>query len=79
MIDDEYAITGTSEGTNREGEVFVANIRSALRSTYVCPWIVKGTTTISEEGPEREINYGSGACDGQISVTANGQVSEINI
>lgn len=79
LVDDEYRITGTSNGQNRDGSRFTASIRSALRTQFICPWVVSGSVEIEEEGPQRLLDYGDGACDDQAVVTANEQETQISL
>lgn len=70
MFDDEYHITGGGHGINRNGIPFTVDIITPLHVKVGCPWIVAGIQHITPQGlPARIIDYGSGACDGVVSIT----------
>lgn len=72
-LDDVYLVTGGGSGVNRNGQAFAVTITSPLRVEIGCPWIVSGVQQIVPEGrPARTIDFGSGTCDNQVSVTVNG-------
>jgi len=78
--DDVYSITGNGSGVNRNGVAYTLNITNALRVQVGCPWIMQGTVRITPTGrPEVTIDYGSGACDGNLSVTVNGTTYNVTI
>lgn len=80
LLDDIYLITGNGNGVNRNGVVYALSITNALRVQIGCPWITQGTVQVVPVGrPEVSIDYGSGACDGTITVTVNGQTYTITI
>lgn len=79
LVDDEFRITGTSNGVNRDGSIFTSSIRSALRTQFICPWVVSGSVEIEEEGPQRLLDYGDGTCDDNAVVTANEQETQISL
>lgn len=78
--DDEYSVTGTASGTNRNGEAFTVNITTPLykkvklgcASTFVTGiW----TLTVTSSSKTMTLNYdayGDGACDKVAKVTING-------
>ncbi len=68
--DDVYLITGSASGTNVNGASFTANITSALRWELSCHWLVSGTIELTPANkPTRTVDFGSGACDNQATVT----------
>lgn len=78
--DDEYLITGSASGTNAAGNSFTAAITSPLDIKLNCRWIVAGTFTITPSGkPTRTVDFGSGACDDQATVTINGTTYAITL
>lgn len=80
LSDDVYLITGTASGTNAAGTGFTASIGTPLRVELTCPRIVSGTIDFTPDGkPTRSINYGSGACDNQATVTINGNTYNITL
>lgn len=77
--DDVYLITGTGNGTNRNGVPYTLNIDQALRIEIGCPYIVSGQVTITPQNlAPRTVNFGSGSCDDDISVTVNGNTYYFN-
>lgn len=71
--DDEYDITGSASGVNREGRNFTVNITSALRAAVACHYIKQGTMDIQPEDLYlRTVDFGDGTCDAQATVTING-------
>jgi hypothetical protein len=80
LADDVYLITGSGSGTNASGTNFTVTITSALRIELSCPRIVSGVIDITPSGkPTRTLNYGSGACDNQATVTINGNTYNITL
>ena len=78
--DDIYLITGSANGTNASGVSFNVTITSALRKEIGCRHIVSGQLTITPSGkPTRYVDFGSGACDNQATVTINGNVYNITL
>jgi hypothetical protein len=77
-LDDEYSITGDGSGVTSSGLSFNATINTALRVKLSCvltgtPVIVSGVLTVSPSGKyDRIINYGSGSCDHNATLTING-------
>lgn len=64
LADDVYLITGNASGTNRHDDEFTMEITKALRVELNCKNIVSGTIKLKPEKlPERELDYGDGACD----------------
>ena len=75
--DDEYVITGTSSGTNFDGNSFTANITHGLHVTH-CRYITEGTFELTPSGkPTRTFDYGNGTCDSLATLTVNGRVINI--
>ena len=78
--DDVYLITGGSSGVNRDDIPFTSNITDALRKEMDCHWIVSGVLEITPEGlPTRTIDYGSGACDNEATLTVGSFSSTITL
>ncbi|HEX2616723.1 MAG TPA: hypothetical protein VHL57_04220 [Flavobacteriales bacterium] len=71
-LDDTYAITGSGNGTNRNGVNYTVQITNALHVAVGCPFILQGTVQITpQDHAVRTIDYGNGACDGTFTVTVN--------
>ncbi len=78
--DDEYSITGSADGTASNGNVYHAEIKTALVKAVACRWIQSGTVEISITGKlTRTIDFGNGTCDDQATVTINGQSKIITL
>ncbi len=79
-LDDSYLITGSASGTSATGNSFTASITSALRKNIGCRYLVSGTLALTPSGKAtRYIDFGSGACDNQATVTINGNVYNITL
>jgi hypothetical protein len=79
-LDDEYLITGSANGTQANGNTFVITITSPLKVKLNCWNIVSGAIKISPQGKsDRLIDYGSGTCDNQATVTINGNTYNITL
>ena len=77
---DSYYITGTGNGTSAAGNFFTANIVQALRRDMSCRNIVAGQLAITPNGKAtRYINFGTGTCDNDATVTINGNVYNITL
>jgi len=78
VFDDVYLIRGNAAGTDVNGNSFTINITEALRVQIGCRWIESGKLEIIPQGlPTRTVDYGSGSCDNQATVTINGIVYNI--
>lgn len=73
IFDDEYLVTGTSSGTDINGDNFSINIITALRYAILCGFISEGSLEIVNPGyPTIVVDYGNGTCDRSVTVTING-------
>lgn len=71
--DDEYHITGSGNGINRNGTAYTLLITQALHVKVGCWYITAGKLEITPQGrPTRYIDFGSGTCDAGFTVTVNG-------
>ncbi len=78
--DDIYLITGTASGTGFGGKTFSANITIPLRIELSCTHIVSGAMDITpQDKPVRTIDWGTGACDDQATVTISGHTYLITL
>jgi len=78
LLDDVYMITGSANGTDVNGNTFTVTITSALRVAFSCRWIESGTLDITPQGlATRTVDFGSGSCDNQATVTINGYTFNI--
>lgn len=72
VLDDEYLITGSASGTDRNGRSYAATITKALRVELDCRWITEGTFELQPEDLKlRTIDFGNGDCDNQATVDIN--------
>lgn len=80
VFDDVYLITGSGNGVNRNGIPYTVNIASALRVAVGCPWITAGDLEITPlDHATRYVDFGSGSCDGTLTVTVNGTTFTITM
>ena len=84
--DDSWIITGSTEGVNRNGDNFTAEITEQLVVSSACRWLISGiiTTevTVENEVQTHSINFGypSGDCDNLALVTlSNGDEKVIRV
>jgi len=76
--DDVLSVTGGSNGTKVSGATWTSVINTPLVYKRSCRQIVSGTMTVTpSDKPARNIDFGSGNCDNQISVTINGNTYTI--
>ncbi|MCF8370218.1 MAG: hypothetical protein K9H64_01265 [Bacteroidales bacterium] len=73
LLDDEYLISGTTDGINSVGDTFAVNINTPLHAKVGCPWIMSGELTIERQNySDITVDYGNGTCDAQAVATMNG-------
>ncbi len=78
ILDDEYAITGKSSGTNSKGVTYTTNIKTPLIKKIGWPYLVSGVIEIKPEDKAiRVLNYGNGDLDAKATLTVNGIIKEI--
>jgi hypothetical protein len=83
-ITDQYAITGTSWGTNRDNFSYIDSI-STIDSLKIlhpaaCQWIERGHSILSYAGEEITIEYGTeNNCDNRVAIKSNGSSNTIEI
>ncbi len=77
-LDDEYLVTGTCTGINRNGIAYTRTITVPLEISLSCRWIRAGVVDIvNEAGNEIQMDYGDGECDREAVVTVNGESKTI--
>ncbi|NVO03129.1 MAG: hypothetical protein HXX09_10570 [Bacteroidetes bacterium] len=81
-FDDVYLVTGSSSGIDGNGAPFSVNITSPLQWQYCTTlyrWLVVGGSleVINPGYPTIYVDYGTGTCDANATVTVNGQVYQI--
>lgn len=87
IIDDEYDIRGSANGTSFAGTSFTATITSPLHVKFNCfvtnpgsSLITSGTFDLVPSGKAtRTFDFGSGACDNLATVTINGNTYNITL
>lgn len=72
--DDEFSISGSSTGKNREGRNFTTSITNPLIKKSSCKFISSGTLELTPDGfKTRTVDFGNGTCDDDATFTVNGQ------
>ncbi len=73
ILDDEYDITGTASGVDRNGRAYDMTITSPLRVAVLCRWVKQGTVEVQPEDLYmRTVDFGNGDCDATVTVEING-------
>ena len=76
--DDVFSVTGGSNGTKASGSTWTNVINTPLVHKRSCQQIVSGLMTVTPSNkPVRTIDFGTGACDSQATVTINGNTYTI--
>jgi hypothetical protein len=74
--DDEYDITGSATGTNRQGYAYTHSITTPLHVALICPWIESGviqmTVTEGTTIKTSTLDYGADVCDKLATLTITG-------
>lgn len=79
-LDDVFSISGSANGTNRNGVTYTVTITKPLIKKVLCPWISQGAVEITANNKTRSIDYGDGTCDKDATLTlADGTVKEVKI
>ena len=79
-MDDVYSITGNANGTGVNGNTFTVLINDPLIVALNCAYIQQGKLTLTPANlSPRIIDFGSGACDKDATVTINDVVYEITM
>jgi len=84
-LKDEWHVTGTASGTNRNGVSYTMEITEALVYKRECEVgsrifiAVAGEKVLTTENRLITINYGDGECDKLVTVTTNGESKEIEV
>jgi hypothetical protein len=78
--DDEFLISGTSEGQTINGLAYKNTIMNAIRWQRVCRFAVSGTVSMQcEDADPIVIDYGNGDCDDVATVTRNGETKQLQL
>lgn len=79
-FDDVYHITGTANGTNREGRKYNLVVTSALKIKLDCRWVTEGTMEIQPEDLKlRIVDFGDGSCDDLATVKIGKKTYNVNM
>ncbi len=82
-LDDVFSISGQANGTFHRGNNFMQwthVISKPLIKKFTCHWTVKGEVTIKKgDKPIAYLDFGSGDCDNNATITVNGVVDEITL
>lgn len=84
-LNDEWIVTGTAAGTNRDGKTYQMEITNPLVYKRECASsakggiAVEGTKVLTVDGKVITIDYGTGTCDKLITITINGVSKEIEV
>jgi hypothetical protein len=78
--DDVYLVRGTASGTTAEGLSYTLATVSDLEKKANCQWISAGILDFQPDNwPLFVVDYGTGTCDNQATVTVNGVVYNITV
>ena len=79
-LDDEYMITGSASGTDRNEVAYTRLIVLPLHVKHLCPWIVSGSIKITKtDKPEVILDYGNDVCDRIATITIGDKTSTIQL
>ena len=79
--DDVYSITGTTSGSNTNGNSYTALITTPLHRALNCHWFDSGVIELNQTGKVlKTIDYGTtGSCDSDATVTILGKTYPITL
>lgn len=78
--DNVWEITGTDNGTNRQGNPYTVAITKPLVKRFTCPWLVSGVIEMTVEGKTRSLDFGDGACERDATLTRpDGTTREVKV
>jgi hypothetical protein len=77
--DDEYMITGSATGVNRNGDAYTRTIIEPLHVAKSCRWILSGTVEIGVGEKSLLLDYGDGTCDRLATVTIDDETRIIKL
>jgi hypothetical protein len=84
-MNDEWRVTGTANGTNRNGDVYEMEITKTLVYKRECAisakvfMAVEGTKELTVNGKLITIDYGTGDCDRTVTITVEGQSKQVEV
>lgn len=79
--DNVFLVTGNSTTILPDGDSIVKIITTPLRYVMTCnlPFPVSGVVTITKNGSEGILDFGTGVCDNLATLTINGVTTEITL
>ncbi len=81
-LDDEFDITGNASGQNyRNGNTvsWSHSITNPLHKKFTCRWFSNGTIIFNINTHSATLDYGSGTCDNQATLSIGGQTISITL
>ena len=80
ILDDVYELTGSADGTDRQGQSYSVLITTALRVQFDCRWITEGVLELQPEDLAlRTLDYGDGVCDNKAVLTIRKKTYDITL
>lgn len=71
--DDAWSITGSMNGTTRDGKSYTVTVLTAVEKAVSCKWPRKGVLEITNTGTgsnyQLDFSEGGGGCDGTVKIT----------
>lgn len=73
LTNDVYQFSGNAQGKTREGKNYTVVVTTPVVKSMSCTWIQQGRIDLTPEGKAvRTVDYGTGVCDDQATLTING-------
>ncbi len=80
LRDDQFRISGTASGINRNGKAYTATISAPLIFDMGCKYkLTQGIIDITAGENTLSIDYGNGECDNEAILTVNGNSKKIRV
>lgn len=71
-VDDIYQFTGSRKGENSKGRTWASETKEPLVKAFTCAWISKGILLIRVNATVATLDFGTGTCDDEATITING-------
>jgi hypothetical protein len=78
-FDDVYSVTGSSSGSTSNNFTWTSTIETPLTRAYICPWFESGTVKIVTNYGTGVLDFGSGGCDNQATITVGDSTRTITL
>ncbi|TDW99362.1 hypothetical protein [Dinghuibacter silviterrae] len=78
-FDDVYSVTGSGGGITSTNFTWTSTIETPLTKAYVCPWFEAGTIKVVTNYGTGILDYGSGTCDNQATITVGDSTRTITL